>query len=81
MLAVLAGASVHAQPAPPGPPGVGTTVWTPNGPAMTTGTIGTSAAIVALPGAAANGVLRDNGNGSSTLIVPGEQPQILFTPR
>ena len=62
-------------------PGPGTSVQTSNGPAMVTGTVGRSAATVMLPGAAGTGIMRDNGNGSSTILVPGGPPQVVFTPR
>ncbi len=81
VLTALACAAAYAQPVPSGLPAPGTAVQTSNGPAMVTGSIGGSAAIVALPGVAANGILRDNGNGSSTILVPGGPPQVVFTPR
>jgi hypothetical protein len=34
-----------------------------------------------LPGSAGQGLLMNNGNGTSTLLVPGGVPQVAATPR
>ena len=56
------------------------TVFTPNGPAATTGptsSIGTAT----LPGGAGTGVLQNNRNGTSTLTGPTGAPTTFPTPR
>lgn len=58
----------------------GRSVITPRGPAFITGHVG-STDIITLPGSGAQGFLTNNGNGSSTLSVPGGIPQTVFTPR
>lgn len=61
-------------------PTPGQTVVTSHGPAFVTGTIG-SMNTTTLPGSAGTGFLMNNGNGTSTLIVPGGVPQVVATPR
>jgi len=61
-------------------PTVGQSVFTPRGPAIVTGNIG-SMETTTLPGSAAPGLIMNNGNGTSTLIVPGGTPQVFATPR
>ena len=58
----------------------GQTVLTPRGPIVATGRIG-QMQTTTLPGSAGQGMLMDNGNGTSTLIVPGGAPETLATPR
>jgi hypothetical protein len=59
---------------------VGRTVETLRGPAAITGSVG-SMQTTTLPGRAGQGFLMDNGNGTSTLLVPGGAPQVVATPR
>jgi len=61
-------------------PNIGATVGTSRGSAVVTGTIG-SMGITALPGVGGQGFLENNGNGTSTLIVPGGTPQVVPTPK
>jgi hypothetical protein len=60
-------------------PTVGQHVLTPGGLAVVTGGLGSTETIT-LPGAG-TGFLENNGNGTSTLMVPGGPPQVLPTPR
>ncbi len=50
------------------------------GPAYVTGTLG-SMQTTTLPGSAGQGLLMNNGNGTSTLLAPGAVPQVVATPR
>lgn len=84
---VLAGAlSLAAVPtvgvAAPGGPSlaVGTPIITQQGPAVVTGTLG-SVATTTVPGSAGQGLLINNGNGTSTLFVPGAPAQAVPTPK
>lgn len=61
-------------------PSLGQPVFTPRGPAFVTGQVG-SFATTTLPGRGGQGLLMNNGNGTSTLIVPGGIPQTVATPR
>jgi hypothetical protein len=61
-------------------PARGSAIQTSRGPAFITGSIG-SMQTTTLPGGAAQGLLMNNGNGTSTLIVPGGVPQVVATPR
>jgi hypothetical protein len=61
-------------------PTPGQSVMTLRGPAIVTGTIG-SMNTTTLPGGGGTGFLMNNGNGTSTLIVPGGAPQVVVTPR
>jgi len=67
-----------AQPMTPAPPPA--SVATPRGPAMVTGTVGAGQTIM-IPGSAAPGMLMNNGNGTSTILIPGSVPQVVPTPR
>ena len=58
----------------------GHTVFTSRGPAFVTGHVG-SMDTVMVPGNGGQGFLSNNGNGSSTLFMPGLPPQAVFTPR
>jgi hypothetical protein len=58
----------------------GQSVITSRGPAFVTGQLG-SLETTALPGSGGQGFLMNNGNGTSTLIVPGGVPQVVATPR
>jgi hypothetical protein len=58
----------------------GRSVFTSRGPAFVTGHIG-SMETTTLPGSGGQGLLTNNGNGTSTLIVPGGIPQTVVTPR
>ena len=61
-------------------PTAGQSVFTSRGPAFVTGNLG-SLATTTLPGSGGQGFLMNNGNGTSTLIVPGGIPQTVATPR
>jgi hypothetical protein len=61
-------------------PSVGAPVATSRGFGVVTGTIG-STGITSLPGSGGQGFLMNNGNGTSTLIVPGGTPQVISTPK
>ncbi len=58
----------------------GQSVLTSRGPAFVTGNFG-SMQTTTLPGSGGEGFLTNNGNGTSTLIVPGGLPQTVATPR
>jgi hypothetical protein len=53
---------------------------TPRGTGVVTGQVG-SMATTTVPGSGRQGLLMNNGNGTSTLIVPGGAPDIVVTPR
>jgi hypothetical protein len=74
-LLAMHGASVGSEE-----PTVGQPVFTPSGPVVVTGNLG-SVETTTLPGSAGTGFLENNGNGVSTLIVPGGPPQVVPTPR
>jgi hypothetical protein len=84
--AVAHSQSYLAQPAnpagltEPASPGVGQSFTTMDGPGMVTGQVG-NMATTTLPGVAGQGLLMNNGNGTSTLIVPGAMSQVITTPR
>jgi hypothetical protein len=59
---------------------VGQSVVTSRGPAFVTGHLG-SMETTTIPGSGGQGFLMNNGNGTSTLIVPGGIPQTVATPR
>jgi hypothetical protein len=61
-------------------PPVGASVATPGGFGVVTGGFG-STAITSLPGSGGEGLLMNNGNGTSTLMVPGGPPETMATPR
>jgi hypothetical protein len=61
-------------------PTTGQSVLTSRGPAFVTGHVG-SLETTTLPGSGGQGFLMNNGNGTSTLIVPGGMPQTVGTPR
>jgi hypothetical protein len=61
-------------------PRAGQSFVTSRGPAFVTGQLG-SLETTTLPGGGGQGVLMNNGNGTSTLIVPGGVPQTVATPR
>jgi hypothetical protein len=61
-------------------PTTGQSVLTSRGPAFVTGHVG-SWETTTLPGSGGQGLLMNNGNGTSTLIVPGGMPQTVGTPR
>jgi hypothetical protein len=58
----------------------GRTVGLSRGPALITGSLG-SMQTTTLPGSAGQGLLMNNGNGTSTLLTPGGVPQVVATPR
>ena len=53
---------------------------TARGPAYVTGNFG-SVQTTTLPGSGGQGLLMNNGNGTSTLVAPGSLPQVVATPR
>jgi hypothetical protein len=61
-------------------PTAGQSFVTSRGPAFVTGHFG-SMETTTLPGSGGQGLLTNNGNGTSTLIVPGGAPQVVATPR
>jgi hypothetical protein len=61
-------------------PTAGQSVMTSRGPAVITGNIGTMDTTT-IPGGGGVGLFMNNGNGTSTLLVPGGVPQVLATPR
>jgi hypothetical protein len=58
----------------------GGSVLTSRGPAFVTGNLG-SFQTTTIPGSAGEGLLMNNGNGTSTLLTPGGIPQTVATPR
>lgn len=68
-----------ATPDSQGPTG-GQSLFTARGPAIVTGHIG-STETTTVPGSGGQGLLMNNGNGTSTLVVPGGMPQTVETPR
>ncbi len=73
MVLSLAAGAVQAQSPP-------TSVPTATGPALVTGTSGRALTIM-IPGSPVGGFVSNNGNGTSTVIVPGSVPQVVPTPR
>jgi hypothetical protein len=63
-----------------GAPAAGQTVLTPRGPVFTTGHVG-GVQTTTLPGGAGQGLLINNGNGTSTLTGPGGLVTTVPTPR
>jgi hypothetical protein len=59
---------------------IGHSVITSRGQAFVTGHVG-SMDTTTLPGSGGQGLLMNNGNGSSTLYAPGQIPQTIITPR
>ncbi|MGI4944577.1 MAG: hypothetical protein ACRYHQ_29145 [Janthinobacterium lividum] len=76
----LAGSTAPALGAAPVVRGGSQSVFTPSGPAVTTGQVG-SIGTATLPGGAGTGVLRNNGNGTSTLTGPTGAPSTFSTRR
>jgi hypothetical protein len=61
-------------------PNAGQIFTTPRGTGVVTGRVG-SMATTTVPGSGGQGLLMNNGNGTSTLIVPGGAPEVVATPR
>jgi hypothetical protein len=61
-------------------PGVGRSFETSRGPGFITGSVG-SMQTTTLPGSPGQGLLMNDGNGTSTLLTPGGLPQVVATPR
>jgi hypothetical protein len=59
--------------------GVGSSTITSNGPATVTGHLG-SMATTTTPGSATQGLLMNNGNGTSTLIGPDGHEEVVASP-
>jgi hypothetical protein len=81
------GAPAFGQLAPPAavttaPPIVvpPTSILTPRGPALITGTPGGPQSVM-IPGSPIPGMLLNNGNGTSTIMIPGGTSQVAPTPR
>ncbi len=72
-MASLLGSAVPAFAAP-------NSFETSRGPAYITGSFG-SMQTTTIPGSPGQGLLMSNGNGTSTLIAPGQLPQVVGTPR
>jgi len=70
MMTAMAG---HAQPPP-------ASVMTPRGEGLVTGS-GVATESVMIPGSPVNGTLMSNGNGTSSMTVPGQLPTTVPTPR
>jgi hypothetical protein len=64
----------------PQAPSPGQFFLTPRGAGVVTGRAG-SMATTTIPGSGGQGLLMNNGNGTSTLMVPGSAPQIVVNPR
>jgi hypothetical protein len=69
------------------PPGTATTTPPPpssaatsRGPGLVSGAAGSPQTIL-VPGYPIPGMLLNNGNGSSTVMVPGSVPRVILTPR
>jgi hypothetical protein len=73
VMASLLGSAVPALAAP-------NSFETSRGPAYITGNFG-SMQTTTIPDTAAQGLLMNNGNGTSTLLAPGQLPQVVGTPR
>jgi hypothetical protein len=65
-----------AQPPLTAPSGATTT----RGPGLLSAGAGSTQSIM-IPGSPVPGTVFDNGNGSSTMMVPGSVPQVIITPR
>ena len=77
MPATAAFAQTNTTPASPTAP---TGVPTAHGTGLVTGTSGTSQTIM-IPGSAVGGWVVPNGNGTSTIMIPGAPPQVVPMPR
>jgi len=84
---ILGGTAAVAQSLPlgatlPPPPPVlaPSDAANPRGPNLVTGTPGARQTIV-IPGSPVPGTLYDNGNGTTTVLVPGGASQVIPTPR
>ncbi len=73
-------AGVVAAQTPPSSPSVGSSVTTSRGSGVVTGTRG-STATTTVPGSGSQGLLMNNGNGTSLMTVPGQPSQTIATPR
>jgi hypothetical protein len=76
----LSGPTTQVAFLSPQGPTAGQSVFSSRGPAFVTGHLG-SMETTTLPGSGGQGLLMNNGNGTSTLIVPGGIPQTVLTPR
>jgi hypothetical protein len=86
ILTLMAGTSVAqtslpgAVTTPPPPVMAPSSATTSRGPGLVSGAAGSPQTIL-IPGYAIPGTLLNNGNGSSTVMVPGNVPQVILTPR
>ncbi len=83
-LAMMTGIAVAQTPPPGGligspQPSRGQMITTPQGSAVVTGSTGSMATTIMLGGG--SGLLMNNGNGTSTLTVPGRPPTVVPTAR
>lgn len=83
--ALMGTAAAQAPPsaslsAPPSPMTAPSSATTSRGPGLVSGTPGLPQTIM-IPGSPIPGMLLDNGNGTSTIMVPGSVPQVIPTPR
>lgn len=62
------------------PPGPASTVTTARGPALVTGNPAAPRSVL-IPGSPVPGTMFDNGNGTSTVVIPGGGSQVVPTPR
>jgi hypothetical protein len=72
-LAVMTGAT-FAQTSSP------SSITTSHGPGLVTGTPGSPESVM-VPGSPVNGTVLNNGNGTSTMMVPGQPSGTIPTPR
>ena len=55
-------------------------ITTSRGPGLVTGTPGSPGSVM-VPGSPVNGALMNNGNGTSTMMVPGQPSGVVPTPK
>jgi hypothetical protein len=80
LLVGISSGQAHAQGAVAQSPTAGQSVGTSRGSAFITGHLG-SLETTTLPGSGGQGFLMNNGNGTSTLMIPGGIPQTVATPK
>jgi hypothetical protein len=61
-------------------PSVGSPVVTSHGPGVVTGTMG-STTTTTIPGSGGQGLIMNNGNGTSMVTTPGHPPETIATPK
>jgi hypothetical protein len=75
-LPVMTGAALAQGSSPTRP----SSITASRGPGLVTGTAGSPESVV-MPGSPVNGTLMNNGNGTSTMMVPGQTSGVVPTPR